>query len=136
MLRIVLDTNIYISALHFKSSLPRKILLLAISGKFQQIVSKELLAEIRGVLTTKFHYDTSHLEVLEALLLESCEVVDPSIRISVVSRDPDDNMILECAVAGKADCIVSGDYDLVQLKAYKEIPILTAREFLEKYIEK
>lgn len=130
-MRVVLDTNIYISALHFKSGIPRLLLQEAISQKFQLLISKEILAEIRGVLSVKFLYEDSKLDLLENLLLEICKLTEPRRRIRFVKKDPDDDKIIECAFAGEADLIVSGDKHLLELKKYGKIKIITAKEFWE-----
>jgi len=58
-------------------------------------------------------------------------VIEPLVRLDVVADDPDDNRVLECAVAGRADCIVSGDRHLLRLGAFEGTPILTVRQFME-----
>ena len=59
------------------------------------------------------------------------ELIEPNLRFFAVPRDPDDNHILECAVAGRADLIVSGDQDLLSLHSFHDIPIRTVRAFAE-----
>ena len=105
---------------------------MGIAHEYQILISKEILSEIRGVLRVKFKYDLSTLELWEELFLASFELVDPKERIHFVKKDPDDDKILECAVEGSADFIVSGDKHLLTIKAYRGIKILTAREFLGK----
>lgn len=134
MQRVVFDTNIYISALHFQSSIPRKILEMADADFFRLLISKQIIAETRGVLRVKFKYELSKLDLLEELLLSTCELVEPKIRINFIKEDPDDDKILECAIEGKADFIVSGDKHLLQIKKYRGIKIISARSFLEDYL--
>lgn len=131
MERVVFDTNIYISALLFSDGIPRKIFRLAQKGEFSLLISKSIMAEIRGVLHTKFDYDFSMLEILETLLLELCSLIEPKARLFVVKEDPDDNKMLECALEGGANIIVSGDRHLLELGKYQEIVIMTARDFFE-----
>lgn len=133
MLRVVFDTNIYISAFHFRGNIPSRILDLAINSEMELIISKKIIAELRGVLRIKFDYEKDKLDMLEELLLETCRMVEPKKRLNVIKADPDDNMILECAEEGKAVIIVSGDKHLLNLKKYGNIKIMTAREFLDIY---
>lgn len=134
MPRVIFDTNIYISALHFQGSIPRKILELADAGHFNLLISKQIVAEVRGVLRVKFRYDLSKLDLVEELLISISQVVEPGINIKFIKEDPDDDMILECAVEGKADLIVSGDRHLLKIKEYNSIRIVSARNFLEEYL--
>lgn len=131
MLKVVFDTNIYISAIHFQGSVPRKILELADAGHFHLLISKQIIAEVRGVLRVKFKYDLARLDLAEELIISISQVVDPRIKIKFIKEDPDDDKILECAVEGKADFVVSGDRHLLEIKEYKGIKIISARNFLE-----
>lgn len=131
MIRVVFDTNIYISALHFRSLIPRRLIELAEGNLFRLLISKQILSELRGVLSVKFGYDAEKLDILEDLLLPICEIIEPTVRLIVVKKDPDDNKIVECAFEGKAGFLVTGDNHLLNLKKYKNILILNPREFLE-----
>ena len=136
MIRAVIDTNIIISAL-FWGGLPRKVLDAAYDEQFIALLTEPLLAEAASVLGRD--------QFTEQLLKRGMTVdgniqqyrsaalfVEPAeIPIDIV-RDPKDAMVLACGVGGKADCIVSGDKDLLTLTAYKNIPILTAAQFLER----
>ena len=92
-----------------------------------------MLDELTGVLARKFQYTKVAIDaVVEAILKDSIMV---STRENItVSRDPDDNRVLECAVAGYADLIVSGDKDLLVLGKHDGIPIITVRQFLDSQI--
>jgi len=129
MNRIVFDTNIYISALLF-SGIPRKLLHMADVGVFQLIVSKQILAELRGVLRVKFDYETEQLDIIENLLTSLSLVVEPQKRINRIIIDPPDNRILECAKEGNADYIISGDKHLLRLRTYKRIKIISPSEYM------
>lgn len=135
MYKVVFDTNIFISALHFKTGPPRIILNKAITGSFHLFISKSIIAEFRGVLKTKFAYSDKGLGLVEDLLNESFELVEPKKKLSVIVNDPDDNRILEAAVAAQAEVIVSGDKHLLSLNKYKSVLIISAKEFLEKYLK-
>jgi putative PIN family toxin of toxin-antitoxin system len=132
--KVVFDTNIYISALHFQGSIPRKILELVDAGNFQLFISKQIIAELRGVLRVKFKYELSKLDLMEELILSISQVVEPRIKIKFIKEDPDDDRILECAVEGKADFIVTGDRHLLQIEEFRGIKITSARVFMEEYL--
>lgn len=134
MKRVVFDTNIYISALHFQNSIPRKILDLADSGVFHLLISKQIIAEVRNILRVKFKYEMAKLDLMEELLLAICILVEPKMRIKYILEDPDDDKILECAVEGEVDFIVSGDRHLLKIKEYKGAKIVNARDFLENFL--
>lgn len=134
MIRVVFDTNIFISAIHFRSSNPRQLLELASQGRVHLLVSKKILAELRGVLRIKFKYDKGKLDLLEELIIDTAEIVEPTKRITFIEADPDDDMVLECAVEGRADLIISGDRHLLDLKKYQEIKIVSARKALDEYL--
>ena len=126
-MRIVLDTNIYISAA-ITSGLSQEILGLA--GKtnlFTLLTSEEVLEELKEKLLSKF--DRS--EIIAGIFIERikkiAEIVEVSEKVEIIKRDPDDNKILECALAGKADLIVTTDQDLIKLKTFKGIGIIHPR---------
>jgi len=131
VIRVVFDTNIYISGLHFPGGIPRKLLKLADLRAFQLVLSKQIIAEVRNILRVKFGYKMEKLNLLEDLLFSISEIVEPKERINYIKKDPDDNKILECGLEAKADFIVSGDKHLLSIRIYKGIKIISAREFLE-----
>lgn len=131
MTRVVADTNICISALMF-DGLPGVFLDLALARAFTLISSPALLDELDDTLCAKFAVSGEDLRLIRAKLEGVISLVDPSFRLQVVADDPDDDRVLECAVAGKADCIVSGDRHLLRLGSYQQVPIITVREFLSE----
>jgi uncharacterized protein len=133
MLKIVLDTNVLISAIVFGGK-PRKILEKIISGKSGFAVSKDILDEVDGVLSgKKFKYPSQAVYEIRNAIEELGEFVVPEIRINRITKDPDDNKILECAITAKADIIISGDSHLLELKKFNGIQIVSPAEFLEKF---
>jgi putative PIN family toxin of toxin-antitoxin system len=130
MSRVVADTNIYISAVMF-GGLPGSVLDLGLLRAFTLVTSPPLLDELEDKLRVKFGVSAGDAAAIRAKLENAADVVEPHLMLDVVKDDPDDNRVLECAVVGGADYIVSGDRHLLQLKAYVGIPILTARQFLE-----
>lgn len=85
----------------------------------------------RVVADTNIYVSAVMFAGLPGSLLDLGLLVAPDFVLDVVKDDPDDNRVLECAVAGKADYIVSGDRHLLKLKAHAGIPIPTARQFLD-----
>ena len=130
MIRVVLDTNVYISALMF-GGLPGSILNLALLQSFLPIISPDLLDELDEKLKLKFDLSTEDAAIVRAKLESIAEIVRPRIVLHVIKEDPDDDRVLECALEGNANYIVTGDRHLLQLGAYKEILIVTVRQFLE-----
>ena len=132
MIKVILDTNTHISALGWKEGNPRKVLDLCILGKCRLIESIELIKEFVSVISRpKFSFiNEEERNQLLIFLLQISILVEPKQKFNVC-EDPKDNMILECAVEGNADYIVSGDYHLLKLKEFKGVKIVTAKEFLD-----
>ena len=130
-MRVVADTNVLISAFLF-GGLPRVFVDLGLSGAFGLITSGALLGELDEKLRVKFAVPEAQAGALQTLLRLKATVTHPSFVLNVVSDDPDDNRVLECALAGRADCIVSGDRHLLRLGSYEGILVLTVRQFLER----
>lgn len=110
MLRVVFDSNVYISALLFDGP-PRQILTLALNGEVVLIASDAILAETAGKLRNKFSWPEHRIEQFVRATGRLAELCKPMNRLSVVS-DEADNRILECAIAGDANLIISGDKHL------------------------
>jgi putative PIN family toxin of toxin-antitoxin system len=130
MSRVVLDTNIYISASMF-GGVPGNLLELALLGALALIISPALLDELDDKLQNKFGVSSQDAAILRAALQNIALVVEPRETISAIADDPDDNRVLECAVGGNADLIVSGDRHLLKLLSFRGIPIVTARQFMD-----
>ncbi|HLJ78762.1 MAG TPA: putative toxin-antitoxin system toxin component, PIN family [Acidobacteriaceae bacterium] len=131
MTRVVADTNIYISALMFGGN-PGFFLDLAMRRAFTLVSSPAILDELDEKLREKFAVSEADARLIRAKLEGVVHLAKPGFSLRVVRDDPDEDRILECAVAGKANCIVSGDRHLLRLASYEGMPILTAREFLSK----
>jgi len=130
MIKAVLDTNVFISALFWTGS-PHNVLAKALESEFILITSREILKEIEERLLNKFKFPVEDiLSFLEIIVLNS-HIVEPNIKLEAVPQDPNDNKIIECAVSGNADYIVTGDKDILELKAFREIKILTPNQFLK-----
>ena len=130
MIRAVLDTNVFISALFWRGA-PYQIVREEISGAFIFLTSEEIIEEIKEGLLKKFKLPvTDTLAFLEIITLNS-EIIEPNIRLNVIKADPSDNKIVECAIVGNANYIVTGDKHLLVLKEYNKIKIVTPREFIK-----
>jgi putative PIN family toxin of toxin-antitoxin system len=129
MLKVVLDTNVIVSGLNFQKGNPGKILLLVASEEIINFISRPILNETRRILVDKFFWAREEVEAAEVWLTTFSTSVNPRDRISVIDDDPD-NRILECAVEGQADFIISGDRHLTDLKDYQGIKIVAPSTFL------
>jgi len=130
--RIVLDTNVLISAIVFGGR-PREVLEKVIAGRFMMAISAEMLDEFQGVLEgKKFRYPSDIVRTIMHELLAFSELVRPRMKVEQIKTDPADNRILECALASGAACIVSGDRHLLELGRFEGIPILDAAAFLAR----
>jgi putative PIN family toxin of toxin-antitoxin system len=129
-MRIVLDSNVYISALLF-GGIPELPIRLAIAGKITVLISEAILSEVKGVLSAKFRWTDKQVAGFEKEIRSLAEVIDATSVLSVVTGDAADNRVLECAVDGSANCIITGDRHLARLKTYGSIRIVSPRQFAE-----
>jgi len=127
--RVVFDTNILVSALVFPGGRGEAALRRIIEQTDQLILSRPIVDELLDVLARKFARDAEELAHVAVFVTELAVVVAPKRRLRVVKDDPD-NRILECAVTGRAEAIVTGDKALLALRFYQKIRILTLREYL------
>lgn len=126
--RVVLDTNILTSALVYGGK-PEKILRLALEKRIQVVISPILQAELADIIAKKFPLSLEDMYLLKHEMQKSFVIVQPRANLAI-SRDEDDNRVLEAAVEGECDFIVTGDQDLLELKQYKRIKIVTPLAFL------
>ena len=101
---------------------------LASVGQIQLIVSEAILSELRRKLREKMAWPESRIQLFVDVIFELAVLVEPTITLDIVPDDEDDNRILECAVAGEAGLIVTFDKDLLRLKSYEMIGIITPRQ--------
>ena len=132
MLRAVLDTNTFVSAVIAKGN-ESEILLAAHRGDFKLITSLEILREFKEVISRpKFGFSKRQIDAMVLHIIETAEIVQPNIKLDIVKEDPDDNKIIECAVFSKAEFIVSGDKHLLKLKRVDGIAIISGAELLNQ----
>ena len=135
-MRAVVDTGVLVSALIQRGSTTGAVLSALRSGRFRAIYSTEMMVEIVDVLgrplfRNKYSIRPDDISALIHLIRLRGELVIPERRVTVC-RDPKDDRFLEAALAGAADCILSGDADLLVLAAFEGIPILRPAEFLAR----
>ena len=134
-MKIVLDTNTLVSAIGWEGT-PARILRACRTGQFSLITSPQLLEELTRVLTyPKLRVVAQHPDLPEILkwLHAPEQVVIPRRTVHIITVDPSDNRVLEAAVEGKADVIISGDEHLLGLKIFEGVPILTPAVFCQKW---
>lgn len=141
MLRVVLDTNQFVSSVLVKQGLPAQVLDAWRRREFLLVTSPLIITEIRSTLNyprirRKYPLTDADVERLVALLEQDALVAPGEVDAAgAIPADPADDMVLACAIEGQADFIVSGDHHLLDLGEYMGIPIVTAREFLERLAE-
>lgn len=123
MLRIVFDSNVYISALLFQG-IPGKILEMASKNELTLIVSDEIITETTSILKEKFNWPLHNIDKFVRRLSGISINIKPENKLSVIKERESDNRVLECAVYGDTNLIVSGDKHLLKLKKYQSIPIV------------
>jgi uncharacterized protein len=128
--RVVLDTNVLIAALVFPGGQGDLALRRIIEGRDQLLLSAPILDELLSVLGRKFSRDAEELAHVAVFLSDLALTVKPRRRLRVVADDPD-NRILECALAGRAEAIVTGDKALLALREFRAIRLITLRSYLE-----
>ena len=132
-MKAVFDTNIFVSAFAIPGGRSDAAILTAAEGEVHLVISRPIIHEVLDVLARKFDRNPEELARVAVYLSQLAEVVAPRSRLKVL-RDEPDNRILECAVTGKADAIVTGDQAMLQLGEYRGIRILSLRDFLDAEI--
>jgi len=135
-MRVVIDTGVFVSALIRRRGTTGSVLQALRDRQFICIYSTEILVEIIDVLgrekfRIKYHIEPDDIKALVNLIRLRGELVIPDQDVTAY-RDPKDDKFLEAALAGKADCLVSGDSDLLDMISYKDIPILRPIDFLAR----
>jgi uncharacterized protein len=128
--KVVFDTNILVSALVFPGGMGEAALQCILEEKDELIISKPILDELLGVLSRKFARDAEELSRVAIFFSDISVAVKPIRRLRVLKDGPD-NRILECAIAGNAQVIVTGDRALLALKEYRGVRVLGLRTYLE-----
>jgi uncharacterized protein len=128
--KVVVDTNVLVSALVFPCGVLEQVYRLAIEGGITLVTSPPLLAELGRVLTEKFAWQDDYVRAALAQIVRIGEIVEPVERVTIIADDPDDDRVLEAAQTAGAAVIVSGDRHLLNLGHWGEVAILSPAEFL------
>ncbi len=129
-MRVVFDTNIFVSALAIPGGQAERALERVIEGRDDLVVSKAMILELVDVLGRKFGHDAEQLARVAVFVADLAEVVEPRARLSLLS-DERDNDVLACGLAGKADLIVTGDREMLRRGGYRGVRMVTLREYLQ-----
>ena len=138
MLRVVIDTNVIVSGILSRKGAPAELLNAWRERRFLLFSSSAIVAEVRAVLQYphirhKYHLSDDAIEQTITLLEHDSLLVAGDADVTGrVPDDPKDEMFLACALDGQADAIVSGDHHLLDLGVFRDIPIITARQFLDQ----
>ena len=130
--RVVLDTNIIISALLFGGK-PRQILQFVIERRLHSVTSPALLSELSEILAKKFLFPKNKLLMVERKVKKISSVVYPSEIITIL-RDKPDNRVLETAHTGECGYVITGDKQLLKLRVFRDIGIVTPEQFLRTFV--
>lgn len=131
-MRVVLDTNVLISAFVFPGGVPEQVYRGVLDGRITLVTSPPLLSELGRILTEKFRWEPSYTEEVVAQLVRIGVVVDPGEEIEDITDDPADNRVLEAAAAGHADVIVSGDRHLLSLGTWRAVRVLAPAVLMDE----
>lgn len=130
-MRVVFDSNVLIAALLFPEGRAAAAVENILDGRDDLVLSPPILREVLSVLARKFSRDREELSRVAVVLGEMGEIVEPSRRLAVF-RDEPDNRILECAVEGMADAIVTGDKAMLALREYQGIRLVSLADYLDR----
>jgi putative PIN family toxin of toxin-antitoxin system len=128
-MKAVFDTNVLLAAF-ITEGICSKILVRGRKRQFHLILCPVILREFERVLIKKFSITRNEARSILQIVSEAMHsVVSPSQSVQGICRDPDDDAILACALEAGVDYLVTGDVDLLELKIFKRIRIVTPREF-------
>ena len=129
-MRVVFDTNIFISAFITPGGRAEAAWLGAIEGRFSLFTSVPILTETASKLREKFKWDDEHITAAVRHAAAVATVVKPAMKVAVLADEPD-NRILECALAARAALLVTGDRHLLALGSYQSVSVISLAKFLE-----
>ena len=130
MIHATADSNIYISAFQFGGT-PLQLLTLAAEGRIDLTISDHIVEEVTRTLREKFDWPEDRIEQVQRIMERIARRVAPFQTLNVIKEDPDDNRILECAVEGGSEYIVSGDKDLHRLGQYGNARVVKVADMLD-----
>jgi len=130
-LKVVFDTNILVSALVFPEGSAELALQRVIEHRDTLVISRAIIRELLAVLARKFARDAEELAHLAVFLEELGQIVETERNVTVLADQPD-NRILECAVAGRAELIVTGDRAMLKLRRFEGVRIVSLLAYLDR----
>jgi putative PIN family toxin of toxin-antitoxin system len=130
LLKVVLDTNVYFSGFSSTRGVAFQLWSRAVRGEYVLLISPAIIREVADVLRTDLQWPEPEIIARLKRVVRVAKIVEPKLTLEVIAADPDDDRILECALAGNADLIVSGDRHLIRLKAFQGIGIVRPIDFL------
>lgn len=130
-MKVVFDSNILIAALLFPGGRAEAAVANIFDGVDDLVISRPIIQEVLSVLASKFSRDKEELSRVAVVLGDMGQIVEPSRRLSVL-RDEPDNRILECAVEGNAEAIVTGDKAMLAIGEYEGIRMVALVDYLKK----
>jgi putative PIN family toxin of toxin-antitoxin system len=131
--KVVIDTNVFVSGLTFKGK-PREVLDLIWKGDIEACISFFILKELEETLKKDFSWDRDQIKHTIEKIKAKTILVQPKEKVSVIKENDDDNRILECAIEGRVQYLISGDRKhLLPLKEYQQTKILSPAEFLKLF---
>ena len=131
-MKVVLDTNVFISGIFWTSTASAKIIDLWKQKKFTLVSSSEIIAELVATLSTfKIQLGKELILEWEKIITSNADIVVPKTKIRLVKDDPDDNKFFEAAIEGSADYVVSQDHHLLKIGVCEKIKVVTPSEFLQ-----
>ena len=129
--RVVIDTNVFISGLNFAGK-PSDILELLIKGNIEVFISPFILSEIERILKERFEWSEGNIHRVLNRIKRQTILVHPKLKVTVIKENDDDNRILECAIEGKVQYLVSGDRKhLLPLKEHQGTKVISPSDFLK-----
>jgi len=131
-MRVVFDSNVFVSAFVFPGGQGERAFLLAVRKRCELHTSVAILTETAGVLRRKFGQDGDDIKQALRQIGHAAVVSKPTSRLRVAADDAD-NRILECALDGRADLVVTGDRHLLKLRRFEGIPIVRLADFLRSF---
>lgn len=131
-MKVTPDTNFLISATQWDNSVSHKLLVKLIQNDAEIFTTPEILTEFAEVLARDFKLDNEKIEEILTFVINIVKIIEPLSKINVVEEDPDDNKVLECAIASSSDYILTYDNHLLKFKSYRGIKVIKPEELFEK----
>ena len=130
-MKITADTNFLVSATQWNNSVAHKLLIKLIEINAEVFTTKEILGEFSEVLQRDFKYSEEEADKIIEKILSFIILIEPKIKADVVKEDPDDNIIIECALESKSKYIITYDRHLLKIKDYQGIEIIKPEEAMK-----